>query len=310
MLKQTYHMVQELFYRNRYNVFIKKLKKHGILPNVTNSLETVNHLTAGAKSFARFGDGEFVWIQQKSFGSFQHNSKELSLRLKEVLNSEDPNLMIGIPKVFDGLHDFDLDARLYWERELVLEGDEWVKMLPRPRVFFDTQTTRPYMDYRVKSKSHVIFEAFKGIWNNRQVVIVEGRETRFGVGNDLLSGVDQVRRIECPEVNAFDFYESILTETVDVTHDMVNPIVLAALGPTATVLAFDLQTKFNIQTIDIGHLDVEYSWMMGGATNKVSVTGKYVNEVPDGNSFQKEFDNEILKPYFSQVVKVIGSEKV
>lgn len=54
-------------------------------------------------------------------------------------------------------------------------------------------------------------------------------------------------------------------------------VFLISLGPTATILAYDL-TRLGYQAIDIGHIDVEYEWYLQGAKKKVPLKGKYVNE--------------------------------
>jgi hypothetical protein len=54
-------------------------------------------------------------------------------------------------------------------------------------------------------------------------------------------------------------------------------IVLMALGPIATIMAYDL-AKLGILAIDIGHLDIEYEWFLMGATTKARVLGKYTYE--------------------------------
>ena len=55
-------------------------------------------------------------------------------------------------------------------------------------------------------------------------------------------------------------------------------LILIALGPTATVLAYDLN-KRGIRALDIGHLDIEYEWFKSGTQEKIPIAGKYVNEV-------------------------------
>jgi len=76
-------------------------------------------------------------------------------------------------------------------------------------------------------------------------------------------------------------------------------IVLAALGPTATILCYDL-SKFKVQSIDIGHLDIEYEWYKSGTLTKAPIIGKYVNEVKSGristsNVINVEYNSQILK---------------
>ena len=57
-----------------------------------------------------------------------------------------------------------------------------------------------------------------------------------------------------------------------------NVVVLCALGMTATILAYDLAQE-GYQAIDIGHADIEYMWYKLGATRKIPINGKSVNEV-------------------------------
>ena len=55
------------------------------------------------------------------------------------------------------------------------------------------------------------------------------------------------------------------------------------MGPTATVLAYDL-SRAGYQAIDIGHLDLEYEWFLRGEGVRVEVPGKYNNELPDAHN--------------------------
>lgn len=54
-------------------------------------------------------------------------------------------------------------------------------------------------------------------------------------------------------------------------------LVLLALGPTATVLAYDLAI-LGYQAVDIGHIDIEYEWYQKKAFEKIPIEGKFVNE--------------------------------
>ena len=73
-----------------------------------------------------------------------------------------------------------------------------------------------------------------------------------------------IERIICPSENAFEIYEKIYNEVLKVDK---NKTILLALGPTATVLAYDLY-KAGYRTIDIGHVDIEYEWFLMKATTK------------------------------------------
>lgn len=67
------------------------------------------------------------------------------------------------------------------------------------------------------------------------------------------------------------------------------------MGPTATVLVYDLSLK-NVQVIDIGHVDIEYSKMLMKAKTKVPVKGKYSNEA------YEKVEECLDKNYLSQII--------
>ena len=118
----------------------------------------------------------------------------------------------------------------------------------------------------------------KQIWQDKDIVIVEGKLSRLGVGNDLFDNVKSLKRILCPAENAFDKYDEIFAECLKQPKEK---LFLLALGPTATVLAYDLCNK-GYQALDVGHIDICYEWKLRGAIGKIAIPGKYVNEVPDG----------------------------
>ena len=80
-----------------------------------------------------------------------------------------------------------------------------------------------------------------------------------------------------------------------------NRLILIALGPTATILAYDL-ANFNYQAIDVGHIDLEYEWFLRGAKKRQNIEGKAVNEVSSKNENVEEIYDE---NYENSIVKVI-----
>lgn len=116
----------------------------------------------------------------------------------------------------------------------------------------------------------------KRLWNNRDIIFIEGKDTKMGVGNDLFDNATSVRRILCPSRDAFARYDHILDAVKAMNHDE-NDLYILALGPTATVMAADLHL-LGFQALDLGHLDIEYEWFRQGVTKKVPITGKYSNE--------------------------------
>ena len=80
------------------------------------------------------------------------------------------------------------------------------------KIYYDTQVTRLYIDIKDKSKVEKRFNLVKSLWNNREVVIVEGEKSRLGIGNDLFNGCKSIERIICPSINAFSKYDEIFKE--------------------------------------------------------------------------------------------------
>ena len=54
-------------------------------------------------------------------------------------------------------------------------------------------------------------------------------------------------------------------------------LVIIALGPTATIMAYDL-AKLGYQALDLGHFDIQYEYHIRGIHTKEPIPGKYVNE--------------------------------
>ena len=70
-----------------------------------------------------------------------------------------------------------------------------------------------------------------------------------------------------------------------------DALYLLALGPVATVMAYDL-AKTGRQAVDIGHLDLEYEWFLRGEGVRVPVPYKYVNEIAGGENVEQIHDEK------------------
>lgn len=260
----------------KYQLEIKYCQKHLKRLQILNGRETLARVSSG-KSIARFGDGEFGMMTRVSNIGFQQYDPILANELIRVMSEENDDVLLCIPHYltnFDGAKKETVD---YWKQYLNKHAIELYSLLKTCNktkyTFGDALVTRPYIDYSDSDNAFVIYRYLKELLMHKKVLIVEGDRTCIGVGNDLLDGTESVRRIVCPNENAFSLYQKIL---VSVLNNWKNEIVLIALGPTATVLANDLSKK-GIQAFDIGHIDTEYEWYVSGAKCKQSISGKYVN---------------------------------
>lgn len=266
-------------------------KRENQYPVVIDSETTLNKLINERISFARFGDGEFNLIAGENIG-FQNKSLAIANKLKEVLESNDSRCLIGIPDVFNGLQRFRSEAKFFWLYSVVSKWNRW-KFFFCNQVYGDSLSSRFYMDVVDKTHSYKILSLWKKLWNDRNIVIVEGEHTKMGVGNDLFSNVKTLKRIICPSKDAFDKYELILKEVVKLDK---KSIILLALGPTASILTFDLAKK-GYQAVDIGHLDIEYNWLKCKSQKKVGVAGRFVNEISHQSTEkieEKDYESQII----------------
>lgn len=265
--------------------------------NIKDMDESIDYLVNNHVSLARFGDGEFKIINSKKIG-FQETNKELTNRLKEVLTTEDEGIMICIPEMFLNTDDMVDRAKQYWDNYLKQNRMAWYRNLNRKKTYYNAHLTRLYMDYKDKSKVGERFKKLKSIWKDRDIVIVEGEFSKLGVGNDLFKNANSKSRIICPSKNAFNKYEEILEAVKKVDKDK---LILIALGPTATVLAYDLHL-LGYQALDIGHIDIEYEWFLRKAIEKVAIENKYVNEVLEGRITEsQDNDEEYLKEILFEI---------
>ncbi|MBF7102885.1 GT-D fold domain-containing glycosyltransferase [Pediococcus pentosaceus] len=290
-----------------YRIFLLEIKLKNKRIHVKNIKDSIINVKEKKLSVGRFGDGEFKWLYGKRENdNFEKNSKKIQNDLKRVISSRRNDFKVCIPDIFEGLDQYREKSKIFWAGQLIKHGNQWVKKLDSDYEYLDSLMTRPYMIYRDKNESRKLFDLFKSIWKQRNILIIEGRETRFGIGDDLLSNAKSVSRIICPSKNAFEKYEHILNITSEYVKNNRSKdlLVLASLGPTATILAHDLSLKESVQVIDIGHLDIEYYWSLIGARDKVKVPYKYVNEVKNGDKVEK-LPVEYEKKYLSQVVNVI-----
>lgn len=276
---------------NFWYIVLRRQQK--VIPHIASIDETIQCVVEGRCSVSRFGDGEMLLTHPDKEIGFQKGNPALAERLKEVLTSHEEGHLVCISDVFYDLSRYNRKARRFWRTHFFLYGPWWDRLLVPGRLYYNTFMTRPYMDFASKDACGGWFHHMKAIWNDRDIVFIEGEKSRLGVGNDLFDNARSIRRILCPPRDAFDRRDDILNEARKLEKDV---LFLIALGPTATVLAYDL-FQSGYQAIDIGHVDVEYEWWRMGAKRKVKLERKYVNEAADGKQVADagdEYRNQII----------------
>lgn len=267
----------------------------GEFPIILPAEELLKEIIKKKKSLIRFGDGELEIMCKRERASFQTVNEELVNRLNQVFLSDRENCLIAVANNFGNLDCYTEDGadgiRLYLQGKRT----ELVNLIGTTRKFYDAYVSRSYLIFKDKEYACKIFDLYKRIWHNRNVIVVEGIYTRTGINNGLFNGAKRVRRILCPAFNAFDKYEQIL-DSVKKSASLED-LILITLGPTATVLAYDLSC-LGYQAIDLGQVDNEYEWYLRKVTKRVYIPGKSVSEIPGYREIEeinsKEYEEQII----------------
>lgn len=272
------------------------------IPIVESIDETINEIILKKKSICRYGDGEFKIALNYADTGYQKKDELLSNRLKEILLSKNENILVGIWDFFG-----DLDIYTKYAKEI---GRRYMKELRQPiyniidmdKTYWNAFITRFYLELKDQNKAKFYFDKIKRIWDNQEVVMIEGEYSKFGVHNDLFDNAKSIQRILCPSKNAFDKYTEILETAQQLPKDK---LILIALGQTATVLAYDLALSGH-WALDVGHLDIEYEWFKLGVKKPVIIQGKYTNDANEEHGgIDTEKNKEQDEVFLSQVIRRI-----
>lgn len=299
-LKSRLVAAYEVFYEAR-RMFVLRTQYH---LRIMSPERTLRYIAKHQCSIARYGDGEFDLITSARDLNFQPRNAQLAQRLSDTLRIRDDRLLLCVPRCFNTIRGCNDHSGTFWI--------EWGKKdrhhqkivdLIRSHTgiayrFGDSQITRPYIDWVDSKRAERTFPMLKKLWEGRDVLIVEGEQTRLGVGNDLYAGAASIKRILAPATGAFEHYDAIL-QTILEHHR--GELILMALGPTATILAADLAAR-DIQALDIGNIDIEYEWFLRGAKERTPIPGKFTNEASGGREVSDCQD----ETYLSQIIARVG----
>ena len=267
-------------------------------PVVYSSEETIDYILKNKCSIARFGDGELGLMYGRSI-NFQTYTSKLGERLKGVKTTD--KCLVCIPNLFRGALSksvFTDEDYSFWKKSSFVYGGLWKKSFGKMQPLGDALVSRFYMRLRDKSGVASYVSKLQTLWEDRDIVFVEGKNSRLGVGNDLFANAKSVRRILAPEKNAFEKYDELLSSVKK--NCKKDDLIIIALGPTASILAYELSEEY--QALDMGHVDIEYEWYKMAVTEKVPVKNKHVNEC---NSMGDCEEAMLSKQYLKEIIDTI-----
>lgn len=249
-------------------------------------------------SLCRFGDGEFGFILKQNRLWYQKYDIKMAQKLENILKSDNEKILIAIADNYGSLDKYNDRAadeiRQYMTKE---KRQEHMGLLDLSRQYYDAYVSRPYMIYKDKERNaSEIFKLYKKLFRDRNILIIEGENTKTGVNNGLLDGANSIKRILCPDTNAYSVYDKILNKTIESASS--DDLILIILGPTATILAYDLAMQ-GYQAIDLGQIDNEYEWFMRHATERIVIEGKSTSEIawyriPETQIYDDKYETQII----------------
>ena len=261
---------------------------------------SIDYIKQHQASVVRFGDGEIDLIMGRSI-PYQSYDKDLALELLEILETpSSPKLMVCMPDVFEHLERYNSNAQHFWENHFEQFAD-FYKEHCHSSWYGSTFLSRPYIDWVDKSQAQANIEKLRSLWQDKDLLIVEGETSRSGVGNDLFDNSKSIKRIIGPSKNAYQDLDWIYDKVME---HSANRLVLVMLGPTAKVLVKRLADS-GIQAIDLGHIDSEYEWYQMKATHKVKLAHKHTAEF----NYDEDISFDEDTNYLSQIVAHIKDKE-
>ena len=261
----------------RYEIAADVTAQKYRFPIIKNRMCAVEQIVNERKSLIRFGDGEFEIMAGKNRPVFQKFDEKLSNRMRQVITTKDDRILLAIANNYGNLDEYTEEVADGIREYMTEEVRKFhYSVLDFDKVYYDAYMFKCYYPYRDKDSTLERVQLVKQIWNKRNVVIVEGEETRSGVGNDLFDNTNSLKRILCPTQDAFSQYEEILKKAIKIDK---NNLVLIALGPAGKVLAYDL-VQVGYQVVDVGQIDMDYEWYLAGQGIRVPIANKYVSQLP------------------------------
>jgi hypothetical protein len=205
---------------------------------------TLLDVANGRLSLSRWGDGEAKVATNRNCIT-QPTDPALAKQLRRMLANPDPRVVVAIPRIWP--EEPPLATPAFWRQHRhVFEryckpGHIWGSS------FVSRRDAWPIPD------EPAYWRLFQSIWAGRPALLVTGSGKGSRTADGLLGTAGSVDVLDVPRQGAWSAYEGIMRDCVAWANAKVDPIVVLACGTTATIGAYDLQTKHGIQAIDVGH---------------------------------------------------------
>lgn len=238
-----------------------------------NVEDTLDLLLENPKSFCRYGDGEFFITFGQNIG-FQEYDKKLAERLCEILQSKDDKCYIGIDHRYFYMSTSDMIE--YQKNDVRKMGHmirpAMLRYCNRKKLYITSIFSCFYMTHNHNLYEYQIhFNKVKELFRGRNLVIFTGKSVFDNITHNVFEYADDIKWIFTESRNAWSHYEEIMTAARQFSKDWILCFIL---GPTATVLAYDLAQE-GYTAWDIGHIAKDYDAFMKGIIQTVENNKKF-----------------------------------
>ena len=263
-------------------LLFKEMQQHKLLalkPKILGYNESIDYIINSKCSLCRFGDGEFNLISGGDV-SFQKYNQQLAQRLREILMScfdssaNDRNIKIAVGREYYDFSDWNnLIFPKFFEEYVMLNEERLVSVFSESYEYLATGISQLYNLFKNYDFTSY-FEHVKEIWKNRDITIICGERIFNNISYNIFDCAKSVEYLYAPTENAFDQYDEILARAKTVSKEK---LVIAILGPTAKLLAWDLFT-LGYQALDFGHIAKDYDSFMNKEPRNIESVTKFFDK--------------------------------
>ncbi len=234
---------------------------------VIDELRTLEKLQDGY-SIARYGDGELDLAFGKRDAVFENQGADLAARLREVLVSGLEKLLIGVPNIFSAEAKDRLCNPAFWKKY----EDNFLHHLEPGKIYYSAFITRPdnvahrpgQVERRNRSAPEDVEPAYwdrlKNLWEGKAATIVHFDAKTME--HPLYQNASSRNFVPCEQRDAWGANGENYRLLLDSCLKAESEIILASVGPVATILAHDLCQEGR-QCIDLGQATRVYQMWRG-----------------------------------------------
>lgn len=217
-------------------------------PTVLTEWETLRYVATGT-SMARLGDGEAKLAREVDAKTQPHHSG-IGKRIRRLLANPPPGVLVCIPRIWP---EPPMATPGFWPQH---RGT--FERFCKPGVIYGSAFVSRRDAWPIPDEDRY-WREWQGIWAGRPALLVTGSGKGLAT-RKLLATAASVDVLDVPRPDAWSAYEGILADCRAWAAAKSDPIILAACGATATILAADLGAE-GTQTLDVGHMSQSHARM-------------------------------------------------